>query len=181
MSLLKIQQPAPLFERQDIFGQTVNLQDYQGRWLLLSFYRYVGCPFCNLRFGQVLQNYQKYSDAGLRFISVFESTPAYVLEYVTRRKPPMPVIADPQAELYTLYGLKRAWLGVLLAMLNVPRMMQALTVKEKVFQQRDAPLNRMPADFLIAANGRLEIIYYGRDMSDHLPFSQLNQVLRIKK
>lgn len=97
MFLLKIQQPAPFFERHDIFGQTVNLQDYQGCWLLLSFYCFVGCSFCNLRFGQILQNYQKYEQASLRFISVFESKPDYVLEYVTRRKPPMPVIADAKS------------------------------------------------------------------------------------
>jgi peroxiredoxin len=181
MSLLKIQQPAPFFEHQDIFGQTVNLQNYQGRWLLLSFYRYVGCPFCNLRFVQILQDYKKYSDAGLQFISIFESTPAYVLEYVTRRKPPMPVIADPQGELYALYGLKRSWLGVLSGMFHVPKMIKAFTIKDRPFQGADVPINRMPADFLITANGRLEIIHYGRDMSDHLPFAQLNQVLRIKK
>jgi len=52
---LQAGQPAPDFLRPDIGGKTIRLGDYRGRYLLLSFYRYASCPFCNLRVHELLQ------------------------------------------------------------------------------------------------------------------------------
>ncbi|MFQ3213478.1 MAG: peroxiredoxin Q/BCP, partial [Marivirga sp.] len=40
---------APLFNRKDIFGRTINLEEYKDKKLLIAFFRHAGCPFCNLR------------------------------------------------------------------------------------------------------------------------------------
>ncbi|MBU2551422.1 MAG: peroxiredoxin family protein [Proteobacteria bacterium] len=41
--------PAVDFEVRDIFGQTRRLEDYRGRKLMLSLYRYASCPLCSFR------------------------------------------------------------------------------------------------------------------------------------
>ena len=50
---LQAGQAAPDFLRPDIGGKTIRLSDYRGRYLLLSFYRYASCPFCNLRVNNI--------------------------------------------------------------------------------------------------------------------------------
>ena len=46
-------QAAPGFTINDVNGKTINLADYKGKKVLLTFYRNVGCPICNLRFHEI--------------------------------------------------------------------------------------------------------------------------------
>jgi len=46
---IKPGQPAKNFSSKDIAGNILSLKDYEGKRLMLSFYRYAACPLCNLR------------------------------------------------------------------------------------------------------------------------------------
>jgi len=46
MQLLPGQQ-APLFKAADVFGDMIDLRQYAGRRVMLSFYRFSSCPFCS--------------------------------------------------------------------------------------------------------------------------------------
>ena len=40
-------QIAPEFNTYDLYDMPLNLQHFKGKKVLLSFYRYASCPFCN--------------------------------------------------------------------------------------------------------------------------------------
>lgn len=79
---LQAGQPAPDFLRPDIDGGTIRLNDYCGRFLLLSFYRYASCPFCNLRVHELLQHLPELEKRGLSLIGVFQSAREAIMDHV---------------------------------------------------------------------------------------------------
>ena len=54
-------QPAVDFSVTDIFGNRISLADYRGKKLLLSFYRYAACPFCNYRVHELKLNFRRFN------------------------------------------------------------------------------------------------------------------------
>jgi len=179
---LRLQQleTAPDFATKDVFGNPVSIRDYRGSLLLLSFYRYVTCPLCHLRVNQILRRYPEYEDR-LEFLAVFESEAAHVRSFIyDRRRPPFPIIADPKAELYRLYRVELSWWKTSLVMLRIPTLVRALRGIDYPLRSSRAvggSINRIPADFLIVADGKIEIAHYGRDASDHIPFGAIDPCL----
>ena len=47
-------EPARDFRVVDVDGKEIALEDYRGRWLLLSFSRYAACPRCVLRVSHIV-------------------------------------------------------------------------------------------------------------------------------
>jgi hypothetical protein len=54
----------------------------------------------------LIQRYAAYQAGGLEVLAVFESPRASILEYVGEQDAPFPIIADPEARLYDLYGVE---------------------------------------------------------------------------
>lgn len=98
---------ARAFWTMDITGNVVDLSEFAGRHILVSFFRFASCPFCNLRVHGMIERYPAYHDAGMAMIAVFESPRETMLRYVAgRMDAPFPLIADPEDHLYRLYGLE---------------------------------------------------------------------------
>ena len=165
--------PAPDFDVQAVDGTRVRLSDYRGAPVLLSFYRYVTCPVCNLRIQQLAQQHERFSQR-LNVLAVFESPNEFIHEYVARRGLPFPLIGDPDGRLYARYGVKRSWLGMLLGMLRLPTVLEATRARDYTFQWSGGHMNRVPADFLIGADGTIEVAHYGSELYDHLPFRDID-------
>ncbi len=97
---------APDFHVTTVQGKEVNLSDYRGRRLLLSFYRFATCPFCNLRVHRLLQKRAAYQARNLELLAVFPSREELLLQYVSRQDERLPIISDPERRLYQAYGIE---------------------------------------------------------------------------
>ncbi len=176
---LKAGDLAPEFLCTDIHGQEISLQALRGKPLFLSFHRFAKCPFCNLRIHQLIERYPQFASHGLHTIAVFESSPDNVRDGVGAQKPPFSLVADPQKQLYSLYGVERSVLGLAKGMLHrlaVARESIALGLVRPI--PRDGSTLRIPADFLIAPNGQIFDAYYGNDIGDYLPFDHIEAFLK---
>lgn len=167
---------APTFVLSDLGDQPVNLAAYRGRKVLLSFYRYASCPFCNLRVHELTQRAPGWQAQGLDLIAVFQSPRESILEYAGSHPRPFPIVADPQRELYRRYGVEGSWSGFLKAGLQVGKMASALH-KGFLPGRMEGDINMVPADFLIDEAGNIRVAYYGRDISDHFPVEQIEACL----
>lgn len=106
---LKQGEKAPMFAMEDVFGNTINLQDYAGHKVMISFYRFSSCPFCNLRVQRILGQYHKFEENGLKMISFWQSPKESILEHVAQQQPPFPLIPDPAKQMYRLYDVEKSW------------------------------------------------------------------------
>src|SRR5687768_10121964 len=95
-------QSAPDFVAETLEGKKVRLSDFKGQKILLSLLRNGACALCNLRIHELIKNQDRLE--GLKVLAVFESPKEDMLPYVGRQNPPFPLIADPKAEIYNLYG-----------------------------------------------------------------------------
>jgi thioredoxin-dependent peroxiredoxin len=178
-------EPARAFRTMDISGNVVDLTGYPDKHILLSFFRFASCPFCNLRVHRLIERYPAYHDAGLAVIAVFESPRETMLRYVAgRMDAPFPLIADPEDHLYRLYGLEKSWGKFAMAYIN-PRV-AATCARDAAAAgfgkgfwpgKIDAAPHRMPADFLIGPDMTVRKAWYGTYPGDHLPFETIDRLL----
>lgn len=177
MARLTSHQTAPALSTQDIFDRTVDLSDYRGRKVLLSFYRYASCPLCNLRVNELIKRYPEWREAGLEIIAVFQSPTKSILQYVGKQDAPFPIVPDPEHTWYEAYGVEGDVSKFLTGVLFRPKkMVKALTggfMPGKV----ETDLTMIPADFLIDENGIIHTAYYGKDASDHLDTAVIESFL----
>jgi peroxiredoxin len=172
--------PAPSFRVEDVFGNPISLDDYAGKRLLLSFYRNAACAICNLRVHRLIERYPAYQRGELELLAVFESPRESILQYVGRQDAPFPIVADPQARLYALYGVEVSEEKVTKTMSMAET--QA-TIGEAAAQgfvltrEAGSNFNRMPADFLIGPDLTIQRAHYAEYVMDHLPFEAIEQFL----
>lgn len=169
-------QAAPSWEAEDIHGNTIRLEDYRGKKMMLSFYRYASCPLCNLRVHELIVNDDELVQDGLYMVAVFQSPKDSILRYVGKQNVPFPIIADPGHRLYKQYGVEPSLLGFLRGGLNVAALAKA-TLKGFLPGRMEGDKTMVPADFLINKNGVVDKAYYGKDISDHMPLSDIKSWL----
>ncbi|MEZ5510617.1 MAG: peroxiredoxin-like family protein [Gammaproteobacteria bacterium] len=168
--------PAPSFSVTDFNGSPVSLSDFRGRKLLLSFYRYASCPFCNLRMHEMRQRSAGWKAQGLDIVAVFQSPADSIREYAVGETVEFPVIPDPERQLYALYGTEASWLAFAKSAVRAKDMLSALT-KGFMPGKMEGEISQVPADFLIDENGIIRTAYYGADIGDHLPTEQIEAFL----
>ncbi len=158
---------APALQATSHLGEPVDLAELRGRPVLLSFYRYASCPVCNLRVRAIIRALPGLPASGLGIIAVFQSPPATVAKYVGRQDAPFPIVSDPALRHYRAFGVETRWGGLFSrrALAAVVRALRRGFSPGRI----DGPVQRVPADFLIAPDGRIAVAHYGKDIDDHLP------------
>ncbi len=165
-------QKAPLFAVQDIFGNTVNLAQIQNQKIILSFFRYATCPMCNVQIAKIMQQKEYFEKNNLKVIAVFESSAESLMEYIVDRHDfHFTILADPNRELYRMYGVKPSWLKTLktLSLKGLENILLALKKGYKIISKVEGTVNQIPADFLIDEDKIIRIAHYGDSVVDHYP------------
>jgi peroxiredoxin len=179
---LLVGQKAPQFDVLAVDERRITLQDYRGVFLLLSFYRFAGCPICNVRMRELAEKATAYLQHGLHLLACIDSIPSRVDQELDRDLYPFPLIADLGGDLYHKYGVES----------SVPRAVKGLLTRPGALLQArnrhfsswiprrnvDGHFGRLPADFLIDPGGRTLLAYYGQDLGDFLPAAQVDLFLR---
>lgn len=171
---MKIQpgQMAPAINMRDLSGNLLSLKDFQGKKLMLSFYRYAGCPFCNLRVHRLTEQAREWQDRGLNMLAVFQSPRESILEHAGKVQKPFSIIPDPERELYKRYDVEGSWLGMLKAATRMGEFLCALK-KGLLPGKPEGEVSMLPADFILDESGRVLVAYYGKDIGDHLPLEDI--------
>jgi len=96
---------APDFTLQTINGQTVNLTDFRGKPVMLTFWR-INCPACQFQapFIQAFYSEQSSEEVAILTINVGDSASA-TQDYVTSRGLTFPVLLDPEGRVAGAYGI----------------------------------------------------------------------------
>lgn len=164
------------FRTKDIYGKPFQLSDHLGKRVLLSFFRDAGCPFCNLRVYELTHNHKQWLDQNLEVIAVFSDTSEQVRLFVSRHPRPFTMLADPKLELYNRYGIEHSASALLKALLfKFPRIIKGLFKGAR--PSKNPHVKIVPADFLIAEDGRIAKVWYGRDTSDHIPLNEIQDFI----
>lgn len=172
MSRLSKGTQAPNITLLNTKDEVFNLEKYKGKKVLVSFYRFATCPFCNLRIHNLVKNYEKYSKH-FEIIAIFESEHGNLKEKMKKYDTPFQIMSDSEGVYYQQYGIEKSLLGVIKGMIfRMPSLIKSMMMGNFPTNV-DSSMTRMPADFLIDENGLIEVAYYGKDEGDHLDVDSL--------
>ncbi|MEJ1969711.1 MAG: peroxiredoxin-like family protein [Rhizomicrobium sp.] len=150
----------------------------------LQFRRFAGCPICNLHLRSFVRRIGEIEAAGISEVVVFHSTPEEMRRYAADL--PFATIGDPDKRLYREFGVEaapraladpRAWGAILRGGLA--------EVRESIRRGRltantDPQGGRLglPADFLIAPDGRVTAAKYGQHADDQWSVDEVLGLVR---
>ncbi len=161
-----------------VSGDPVRLPD-TGRLVHLQFRRFAGCPVCNLHLRSFARRHGEIRRAGIIEVAVFHSSERELLGHTSGL--PFAVIGDPDKRLYAELGVEsapralldpRAWIPILGAVLyGLVAILrgQARAPSAKPHGGRFG----LPADFLIASDGRVLACKYGEHADDQWSVDEL--------
>ena len=172
MKKIKSKDTAVHFIGKDINGNKIDLNDYKGQKVLLTFFRVATCPFCNMAVRDLINGSEALEQKGIKVIALFSSTQEEILKYAGKQNPPFPIVADPEFKIYEQYGIHVKYRGMIKTMLNPINVFKAMTSGFfNMKSMKDKPI--LPADFLIDENQTVIKAYYGKDFGDHLSVSEV--------
>jgi thioredoxin-dependent peroxiredoxin len=164
---ISVGNPAPAIAERALDGTDIHVPE-GGRWTLLSFLRYGSCPMCNLRMRELAARLPELETSGIEVVIVLHSPEARALRYAPQTLRSH-VIADPTRHLYVRYGVTPSWAKLLWSFV-LPSFYLAF-VKATVLRFWGGPIDgtyaMIPADFLIAPDGRVRLARYGKHIGDH--------------
>jgi peroxiredoxin len=175
---IKPTQAAPNFTIKDVNGATVNLSDFKGKKVMLTFYRNVGCPVCNFRFHELQEQATYFKSKGLVLLAVYESTLENMKQYLDGESYYATMIPNPAQDLYKLYQIDQSMGKLMKGMFHGA--MKKMNLGKKLYKgkiKQDGNTNRIGADFLIDEQGNIRTAYYGKFLGDHLPIADIQQFL----
>ena len=164
---------APAFTLPTLDGGNFSLGALRGKRTLLAFHRHAGCPYCNLRIHELIQAHPQLEGAGVQVVAVFGSSVQGLQERVGTQQPPFTLVADEDDAIHTLYGTQRSLLGSLSPAL-IPKWLEGYRLGIK-HGSTDNQATRLPADFLIGPDLRLEGVLYGKNAVEHMPIAALER------
>lgn len=172
-------QSAPDFNVKDVFDNSYSLQDYKGKKLLISFYRYASCPLCNLRVSELMYYQDEWGEHGMEMLAFFESPRESIEKYVGQQNTPFPIIPDPERDVYKAYGVETSLFGWIKGGMKLSLFKEAA---QRGFKggRMEGDRTLIPADFIIDEDSNIVAVYYGSDISDHMPIDMIENVLGIE-
>lgn len=160
-------------------GRSERLPDPAGQYVHLQLRRFAGCPICNLHLGSIVARHDEIRAHGIREVVVFHATAAELAKHEIEM--PFSLIPDPGRELYRRLGVERGprslvsvrALGAALAGLTAA--LGSRSTKRGALGPVKPTGGRfgLPADFLIAPDGKIAALKYGEHAYDQWTVDEL--------
>jgi peroxiredoxin Q/BCP len=105
MTTLKPGDKAPFFEALNQRGETIRLDDFAGKKVLLFFYPKASTPGCTAEACNLRDNYQAFQSKGYEIIGVSADTEKKQLNFAEKYDLPFNLLADTEKEVINAYGV----------------------------------------------------------------------------
>lgn len=176
----------PARQLTTVMGAPVRLPDPE-RLVHLQFRRFAGCPVCNLHLRSFVLRQSEVEAAGIHEVVLFHTNAADLRPHVADL--PFDVVADPEKTLYREFGVEsaprallhpKAWPAIVRAI--------AVALPDVVRRRTPSPPSRpeggrfgLPADFLVAQDGRVLASHHGTHVYDQWSVDELLTLLPAKE
>lgn len=183
---LKAGNKAPNFVTMDVLGNKVKLHKIlKESNVLITFLRPAWCPICNARTHELINSYKEMKAKGIEIIAVYPSSEEELRGYVNDIGIPFTVIADPDEELFKLYGIERSE-AKYKRVKKEERALNAMKKGMKLYEEhgnnyggaQEVTAAIIPADFIIGQSKTIKVAYYGAFLGDHIKLNNIEDNLK---
>lgn len=159
----------PALRLRSIKHEDVGIPASGAKWTHLQLRRFAGCPICNLHMHSFAKRAPELAARGIREVAVFHSSEEAMLPY--QGDLPFDAVADPEKKLYALLGVGTSLRSVLSWSAIAAGLKGSLETKPTGLAENGRL--GLPADFLVAADGRVAACKYGVTADDQWSVDEL--------
>ena len=105
MTTLKIGDKAPSFEAKDNQGNTIKLDDYAGKKLVLFFYPKASTPGCTAEACDLRDNYETFLAKGYDVLGASADSAKRQQNWIDKHALPFPLLADENKQVINAFGV----------------------------------------------------------------------------
>jgi peroxiredoxin len=155
-------------------GTYFVLNHLEGKPYMISFFRFAGCPMCNMRVHELTK---RYDELGKDFtvVGIFNSSVGNLRRHMNKHHAPFPILADSDRTYYRVYGIEYSLAGVIGGVIKRWKTVTQAVSKGFVPLSTEGNKLIMPAEFLVDREGVIRTVYYGKDEGDHMPFETIKE------
>lgn len=105
MTTLKVGDNAPNFEAKDNQGNTIKLNDYAGKKLVVFFYPKASTPGCTVEACNLRDNYHTFLAKGYDILGVSADSAKRQQNFINKYELPFPLLADEDKAVINAFGV----------------------------------------------------------------------------
>lgn len=105
MQTLKVGDKVTNFTSVDEAGNTIKLEDYKGKKLIVFFYPKASTPGCTLEACNLRDHYKTLQDHGYELLGVSADSKKRQSNFKNRFNFPFPLLADEEKEVINIFGV----------------------------------------------------------------------------
>jgi peroxiredoxin len=136
----------------------------------LQFRRFAGCPVCSLHLREFIRRQRELETRGIREVVLFHATPDALRTH--HAGIPFDLVADPDRRFYRKFGVEPSLKSVLHPAVWWPAI-KGVFARGVALPETTAGGLGLPADVLIAPDGRVIASHYGRHADDQWSFDEV--------
>ncbi|WGK69206.1 redoxin domain-containing protein [Candidatus Haliotispira prima] len=173
----------PLIQLRAADNVIFNPSLYFGKRIFYSFFRFTGCPACNLYFNQIQAKKRDFEANNIILVGLFEMELEVLKDVLPNKNKDYwgIFLADPIGKYYDQCGLERSSLKLNINVLNRQFHQTMHSGKEVMLEgvnnrhrnDADGKKNRMPAQFLVDKKRKVLVSHYGKSIFDRMPLSDI--------
>tara|TARA_R110000764_G_scaffold232047_1_gene324042 strand:+ start:23389 stop:23835 length:447 start_codon:yes stop_codon:yes gene_type:complete len=103
--MLKVGDKVPDFSAKDQDGNTINLNDYKGKKLVVFFYPKANTPGCTAEACNLRDNYKELQDQGFELLGVSADSEKKQANFKDKYEFPFPLLADEDHTVINTFGV----------------------------------------------------------------------------
>jgi len=164
---------APDLELPSTAGTNFEMSAMKGKRVILTFFRFSTCPFCNIRIDNILKRWDEFPEDTV-MVGVFDAKIDELTKRMGKRDIPFTIVADETYQTYLDNGVKKSFGRFMLGAVKSPLTMVKATLKGYVPMTLSlSKMSTLPVDILIDEDGTVVAAHYCKDTVDHLPIDRL--------
>ena len=107
MPKLKIGDDAPNFSLPAIDGTTFEMSAMKGKRIILTFFRFSTCPFCNIRINRIVKRWNEFSE-DTTMVGVFDAKISELTKRMKKHNAPFSIVADETYQQFKENGVEKS-------------------------------------------------------------------------
>ena len=173
MTKLVIGAEAPNLSLPAIDGTTFNMSNYLGKRVILTFFRFSTCPFCNIRINRIVKRWNEFSKDTV-MVGVFDAKIGELTKRMKKHNAPFMIVADESYEHFERNSVVKSFGKFLSGAMRSPITFLQATLKGYFpLTMSLSKLSIIPVDILIDEHGRVVKAHYCKDTVNHLSIDEL--------
>lgn len=185
LSRITVGQEAPDFQAIDVHGKKIKLSLVDNHYILLVFFRYSGCPWCNLAIHRLTLEYPTLKENNCEVIAFVQSAKRDIESNIYDRhviRPDFSIIADHERRFYDMYGVNNSVLAAARTITKLPIWIHSIRRQGYKQQSVDGNLFLVPASFLIDGRSHKVIkVIYGSSYYENEAFLDIYKSVFFKE